>query len=269
MATVDGVGFLRITVLGLGDSGKTSLINAFVNNVMPSTQYIETDSPTLYYKMVRLPNEEEGAPPITCLVEIEDTYSSSRGDGVDRYGKKRDIQEEFLKMGRTPKADLDRQKEAVKLQGKKLNAPLGVYIEPPGDRHKPLTKNRMGFMFVFDATSTKSYQEAINLYKMLTVDLTKKKIPKLQQPRIFFVANKIDKDPLNPEMQAVLETARIFSTQVSMPFHEVSAMEFKGVKKLFRDLMRAIMTRQQLWLLDDGSGVVEEALEKAGGCTVS
>merc|ERR1719387_1006054 len=145
--------------------------------------------------MVRLPNEEEGAKPIPCLVEIEDTYNSTRGDGVDRYGKKRNVQEEFLKMGRTPKEDLDKMKEAVKMQGLKLNAPLSVYQEPNIKKHKPLTKNRMGFMFVFDASNVKSYQEAVKLFQLLTEDLKKKKIPKIQQPRIFLVANKTDANP--------------------------------------------------------------------------
>lgn len=264
----DGVCFLRVTLLGLGDSGKTSLINAFVNNQCP-TQYIETESPSLYYKMVRLPNEEEGAPPISVLIEIEDTYASSRGDGKDRYGKKRSVQDEFLKMGRTPKEDLDKMKQAVKDEGKKLNAPLGVYQEPTIFKHKPLTKNRMGFMFVFDATNTKSYLEAVNLFQMLKEDVAKKKIPKLQQPRIFLVANKIDKDPDSMDYLANIETARIYSTQNMMPFHAVSALQFKGVKKMFRDMCRAVMTRQQLWLLDDGSGQPEEGPDGKGGCSIT
>ena len=92
--------FIRITVVGLGNSGKTALINSFVNNFCP-TVYEETNDPTLYYKTVRLQSEDDddsGGGASHCLVEIEDTYSSFRGDGKS-YGLPRDIKR-FLDMAR-------------------------------------------------------------------------------------------------------------------------------------------------------------------------
>lgn len=74
-----GLAFFRITLLGMGDSGKTALTNVFVNNFCPLV-YKETDDPELYYKKIKVEgNEDEG--PFSVLVEIEDTYSSYRGDG--------------------------------------------------------------------------------------------------------------------------------------------------------------------------------------------
>ena len=58
MASQNNLGFFRITVLGLGQSGKTALINSFVNNHCPIV-YSETNDPTLYYKVMKLPSEDE------------------------------------------------------------------------------------------------------------------------------------------------------------------------------------------------------------------
>ena len=78
-----GLSMFRITLLGMGDAGKTSLVNVFVNNFCPVV-YSETNDPQLYYKKVRLDSDEDEAA-YSALVEIEDTYSSYRGDGKS-YG---------------------------------------------------------------------------------------------------------------------------------------------------------------------------------------
>jgi len=46
-AEEEGIPMFRITLLGMRDSGKTSLINAFVNKVVPEV-YTSTDEPQLY-----------------------------------------------------------------------------------------------------------------------------------------------------------------------------------------------------------------------------
>lgn len=105
MATAiqQNLAFMRITVLGLGNSGKTALINAFVNAHCPQV-YQETQDPVLYYKLLRLANEDDddtsaaGKIGFQALLEIEDTYSSFRADGKS-FGVPRDIKN-YLDMSR-------------------------------------------------------------------------------------------------------------------------------------------------------------------------
>eukprot|EP00746_Dinoflagellata_sp_MGD_P005101 gnl/MRDRNA2_/MRDRNA2_109878_c0_seq1.p1 gnl/MRDRNA2_/MRDRNA2_109878_c0~~gnl/MRDRNA2_/MRDRNA2_109878_c0_seq1.p1 ORF type:complete len:260 (-),score=58.06 gnl/MRDRNA2_/MRDRNA2_109878_c0_seq1:10-789(-) len=253
MAETQGLAFFRITVLGMGDSGKTSLINAFVNNFCP-TVYTETQDPTLYYKTVRLPSDEDEGKPFSVLVEIEDTYNSARGDDKDCYGNKRDVAN-FIDMSRSKPVPKAASADA------KLSMPLSVYEPPRVGRYNPLTKGRMGFMIVFDANSEKSYTEALNIHMMLEEDLLKKKIR--LKPVIYLVANKIDKDPTSNEFQKMIASAQIYSQAKMIRYEEVSALEFKRVKKMFREMLGHIRSNQILWLLDDGDENV--TAEEAGG----
>jgi len=80
------VRFFRITVLGASDSGKTSLINAFVNCSFMS-RYVRTETARIYHKKTDLPDEtiqQEILRPI--LLEIEDTPGSERGFNDDDDG---------------------------------------------------------------------------------------------------------------------------------------------------------------------------------------
>lgn len=72
---------VRITLLGGSRSGKTSLINAFVNNAF-SEQYMETKQPTLYYAVLSTLEEDAKPtdPKFNTLIEIEDTPGSDRMD---------------------------------------------------------------------------------------------------------------------------------------------------------------------------------------------
>ena len=150
----NNLGFFRITVLGLGGSGKTSLINSFVNNNCP-TVYQETNDPTLYYKVMKLPSEDEDAKMwFRTLLEIEDTYSSFRGDGKS-YGLPRDIRY-FLDMSREEASALKKAAEKSKKTGAVSTKPFAAFHAPKNDVYKPLTKGRMGFLLVFDANDAKS-----------------------------------------------------------------------------------------------------------------
>merc|ERR1712178_518731 len=115
----------------------------------------------------------------TDPVQIEDTYSSFRGDGKDIYGRTRDVRN-FIDMTRR-----DTVKRTKK--GQKVSMPLSVYEPPRGGKYLPLTKGRMGFMIVFDANDEKSYTEALNVHLMLDEDLRKKKIR--LKPVFYLVAN--------------------------------------------------------------------------------
>lgn len=269
MATLQAnqAALLRITLVGSAGAGKTSLINAWVNRSIPM-QYTETDDPAVYYKTVRLPGAEEGDPQFSALVEVEDSYASSRGDGVDKNGVKRDIGAVFLRMDRRQPPDEDQIKESAALGGGHLNLPFECYKLPAHNVHKPLTKNRMGFMFVFDATQTASYTEALNLHKLLIEDMTKKKLK--HKPVLFLVANKIDKDPGPPgnlELERVIASARMYAQQNQIRCKEVSATDYKNVKKMFREMVMMIRSNQNLWILDDGSGKSVEEVASSG-CVV-
>jgi len=248
-----GLAFFRITVLGMGNSGKTSLISSFVNNYCPLV-YTETDDPTLYYKTVRLQGEDYDAKSFSVLVEIEDTYSSFRGDGKS-YGRQRDVKQ-FLDMSRS---------NTMSAKGKKDGSghlPFSSYAPPHHDTYSPLTKGRMGFLVVFDATDTKSYEEALNILLMLDDDLKKKKSH--WKPVIYLVANKIDKDPACDVFINIINSAEVYSLSKMIRFWQVSALEYKRVKKMFREMLNAIKSNQTLWLLEEGESteVMNEVSEK-------
>ncbi|CAD7944188.1 unnamed protein product [Amoebophrya sp. A120] len=244
--------FLRITVIGLGNSGKTSLINSYVNKHCP-TVYQETSDPVLYYKTMKLQSEddEDSKSAFRALLEIEDTYSSFRGDGKS-YGVPRDIKL-FLDMTREEDSKLKQQLNLVNIAKKGTTRPFASYICPRADQYRPLTKGRMGFLIVFDANETKSYEEALNLHSLLLDDLKRKKI-KLE-PVVYLVANKIDKDPHSDTFCQIIASAELYSKEKMIRFWQVSSMEFVRVKKMFREMVSKIRSNQILWLVDDGPAV--------------
>jgi len=75
--------FLRITLLGGSNSGKTALANCFVNGMCP-VRHIKTEHAHVYHRKVDI--EEEGEVTNTLqpvFVEIEDTPGSERGNDDD------------------------------------------------------------------------------------------------------------------------------------------------------------------------------------------
>lgn len=257
--------FFRITVVGLGGSGKTALVNSYMNKHCP-TVYQETNDPVLYYKTVKVQNEDDddAKSAFRALLEIEDTYSSFRGDGKS-YGQPRDIKR-FLDMSRSEESNLSKQ---LKTDNKEKGAarPFASYTCPRADQYKPLTKGRMGFMIVFDANDTKSYEEALNLHLLLQEDLKRKKI-KLE-PVVYLVANKIDKDPQSDTFFQIIASAELYSKEKMIRLWQVSALEFVRVKKMFREMVNKIRSNQILWLLDDGQRVTEDFGDSGGEkCTL-
>ncbi|CAK0873942.1 unnamed protein product [Prorocentrum cordatum] len=81
--------FFRITVLGSSNSGKTSLINSYVNGVCPA-RYTKTDKVVLYYRKVEIEDDGEVEDVRKAvLVEIEDTPGSERGSDEAESGNQR------------------------------------------------------------------------------------------------------------------------------------------------------------------------------------
>mmetsp|Transcript_33109 Transcript_33109/g.72121 ORF Transcript_33109/g.72121 Transcript_33109/m.72121 type:complete len:362 (+) Transcript_33109:76-1161(+) len=83
---IDRLVFMRITLLGASNSGKSSLVGAFVNGNCP-IRYVRTDSSAVYYKMVEMIDEgefEDVKRPV--LIEIEDTPGSELGHPDEEEG---------------------------------------------------------------------------------------------------------------------------------------------------------------------------------------
>jgi GTPase SAR1 family protein len=266
--------FFRITVLGKQKCGKTALINAWVNHYAPAV-HIPTDFPALYYKAVSLAEGEDGEDVFQALVEIEDTYASDRGDGFiyDKDGKQEDRNiSVFLDMGRTNTMS-DATRKKINLGETVSSAPLEVYDAPKVNKYKPLTKSRMGFMFVFDAHDKESYKEALSLHKMLKDDLDKKKVR--LNPVQFLVANQGDKNPSDETYKQIIEAAKVYSEEKMINLMEVSAMEFgfgDGIEKLFLNMVKTIKQNQILWMMDEtpvGAAGVSDADALAKGCTIA
>jgi len=247
--------FVRLTMLGAGDSGKTSLINAWVNNTCPSS-YTPTDGATFYYRTLRVQcphqTEAEEEKLATALVEIEDTYCWNKGpEEKDTYGRAFDAAECFLKLD---KQDTQPDDNALPLR-------LGTVSRR---QPCPQTCQRMGFVIVFDATSAKSLSAAKEIHTMA-----------MQEPQRnintcyhLLVANKVDKDPWGPATRQNIRDAKDYCRQANLQFVEASAIEFTRVRKLFRDAVEEILSRPNLWMgeaaMDMDAGMTRAKSAKSG-----
>jgi GTPase SAR1 family protein len=223
-----------ITVVGKSHSGKTSLINAFVNNFCPAT-HTPTDAPELYYKTLQCPCEEsETGQPVPVVVEIEDTYASERTDGEDRHGNVRDI-DTLLEMTRS---NQERGSGEV-FRSKQM---------PENDAYVPARPGRMGFLFVFDAEDDSSYVEAKRVYERLEAHIREERLT--MRPVVHFVANKCDKGSDLSQEPDCVKLCRNFTNEKRLGFTKVSAFEIKKVRVLFRALVREIHLNPLLWRVE-------------------
>jgi len=276
MSKHTGTAFFRITVLGQSKCGKTSLINAWVNNFCP-TVHTATDHPTLYYKAVSIPEggDDEAGDTFDVIVEIEDSYGADRGDGMvynDQGRPQPRNVADFLSMTRqAPWANASANtRKAYELDKLEKTAPLSVYDPPKVNKYKPLTKGRMGYMFVFDANDEQSYLAACKLHEDLVDELQKKK--EHLSPAKVLVANKCDENPTNPKYIDIIDNANTYSEEHMMKFRKVSARDFAlghGIEKLFMDMINDVKGNQILWMLDEKtSGGQASAGDAAGECSL-
>lgn len=83
MDNVSQLRFFRITCLGASESGKTSLVNAFVNGCFP-TGHQTTEHATVFHRRLEILDKETvGSERRAYLVEVEDTPGSERGNDLD------------------------------------------------------------------------------------------------------------------------------------------------------------------------------------------
>jgi len=238
---------LRLTVLGLAESGKTSLINSWVNNTCPSA-YLPTENATLFYRNVRIENPVDRVDDkdklVNVLVEIEDTYCWTLSEGLDDYGQTYGAQK-FLDVSGGTRSMVQM------VPGSAPMGPFAPSVAPSRTQYKPVTKARMGFLIVFDANSKESLKVAMEIHGELSR-------VHLNGHVIYLVANKIDIDPFNTTFRQNIAAARAYARQktqqrTAVRFAEVSALEFTRVRKLFRDVVEEIALQPHLWS-DDGEG---------------
>eukprot|EP00933_Yihiella_yeosuensis_P063850 TRINITY_DN67106_c0_g1_i1.p1 TRINITY_DN67106_c0_g1~~TRINITY_DN67106_c0_g1_i1.p1 ORF type:complete len:280 (-),score=42.48 TRINITY_DN67106_c0_g1_i1:39-845(-) len=233
------VPFFRVTVLGPSDSGKTCLINSWVNNYCP-TVYQATQDPTLYYRTIRMSNPMREEELVSALVEVEDTYSWSRKGGTDSYGNEIDLKQ-YMDCSPNPQA-----------AGKYMGS-FADYNANHEENYTPLSKGRMAFIILYDSSSEDSFKQAKEIYEELLTEMRRKN-QEIKEISIHLVANKVDKDPLNLITQTNIKNGKAFAMDKSkthpLGFAEVSALKFIRVRKLFRDIVEQVSKQPKLWLTD-------------------
>ncbi|KAL8275198.1 hypothetical protein Esti_000870 [Eimeria stiedai] len=213
---------LRITLLGSGGCGKTSIADAFVNNVVerpnppPPTDFphswLRATDLWLLYKVVRIADEGGDEVRSYCC-ELEDTFDASRVDGgrsirnlVDMKRKMRQSRSGF-------------NVQVVLPRGVKDFFPFSLWrppINPLGEREKyrPLAHGRMGFLIVFDVTDPASFNKAMELYDLPMIT-----------PVVFLVANKTDVDPQGEATTRLISRAEVYAQQVFCRLWQESGSE--------------------------------------------
>jgi len=278
--------FIRITLIGAAKCGKTSLVNAFVNNAFFS-QYVPTKDLTLYYTTLRVAGTDD-EPDFNCLVEIEDTWACDKiGDEKMELvynpwwpATKEQVMEE-AQMKKPWQVEAKKDKQFNQKAGGKQRGVLDPFSlsqspeletnrdgdpcarDEEGQRYQPLTRNRMVYFIVFDCNSADSYKIALAQEKGIYDYLKKKDIN--VKPVIMLVATKTDQDPGSVTSEQVLESAGQKSTKEGVNFERVSALKFQGIKRLFRKGVMMARMNQALWLLESGIREKNEAnMENCG-----
>ncbi|XP_026194263.1 uncharacterized protein LOC34620042 [Cyclospora cayetanensis] len=228
---------LRITLLGSGGCGKTSIADAFVNNVVErSNPPPSTDFPRLMYRVVRIP-DEGSSDTRSFICEVEDTFDADRTDG-----------------GRSVRALVDMKRRMTTLpRGIKDFTPFSIWkppIQPHAEREKfqSIAHGRMGFLIVFDVNSPESFSKATELYDLVK-DFAEYRNSMIS-PVIFLVANKTDVDPQGDVPTRLLGRAELYAQQVFCRLWQVSAHTGKNIKKMFVDMIQLIYANGMLWELD-------------------
>lgn len=258
-----GLPTFRVTLLGPAKGGKTSLINAFVNNYCPQG-YVPTDDPTLYYRTIGVtnPGAEGSKQSMNVLIEIEDSYASDRSDGKDCYGEVRKVNN-FLSM--------KSQNQPAPTKGTSTGGgPVEIGFSNAKETFEAISQNRMGYLIVFDVNDRESLESATRVHKEFC---NRQKYKKTNlNPVIYIVANQIDKDPSGEAYKINEELLKTYAKEdhsVTFKISFVSAAEFTGVRRLFREICDEIVAHPQLWQTEEDKkkhGVGDE--EGGAGCSV-
>jgi len=257
---------VRLTVVGAGGTGKTSLISAFVNNACP-TVHAETSEPALYYRTLQvLPGKSDvgsqtaaslsSKVTLNALVEIEDTPPSDRGMQGKTSQSAGGVSSELLgelsrptSLGTRPLSGPRDGEKYINCKRKAdvrwSEAPFQGINAPKPKQHEPAGAGRMGFMVVFDASDVSG--ESLIQAKDLIEGIMHQEISHSVRPIVYVVANKADKLALSDTTPAVCHIARDYASERKLRYEEVSAMDLKKVRGVFRNLVSDIRDKQTLW----------------------
>mmetsp|Transcript_78347 Transcript_78347/g.227326 ORF Transcript_78347/g.227326 Transcript_78347/m.227326 type:complete len:323 (+) Transcript_78347:150-1118(+) len=305
---------LRITLIGKSGSGKTSLINAIVNNNFIAG-YQATECLTLYYAVLSVQEEDadKDAPKFNTIVELEDTPGSDTMDSKQIlnlfdpwWPKPQDVA-----MKRPPRIT---DKTSCHLPFSITYAPVGAYNDEEAKveeceqginagkwyckrpevncsetmgrqckscrrfqesltskgEYRPLSRQRMAYIFTFDANDPESYMEALKIYNDYQVFLSKKEFK--QKALLYLVGTKIDADPEGRNFLQLTTHMREFATEQSEDMKQlstnlVSAQQFKGVQELFKGIVRELRPSEPLWKLNPLGETTDEEGD-ASKCSV-
>ncbi|CAK9061629.1 unnamed protein product [Durusdinium trenchii] len=225
------VPILHICVMGASGSGKTCLINSWVNSIVPSV-YIPTTETTKYYRSMLLPNALHDGEAVTTLVEVEEAAwpQDAEGQPVDAqdYGKRFQEQEA------------------------RSDSMMSSYTHPmtdfQPDAPERLAKGRMCFIVLFDVTSSESMETAITILKEMKE--SSRSGFRSRGMKVRLVANKIDLETVeNSEVikDNTTKASELCWDTEGMDFREVSALEYRGVRALFRDLLEETIAKTDHW----------------------
>ncbi|ORM41720.1 uncharacterized protein BXIN_2770 [Babesia sp. Xinjiang] len=223
-----GIPLFRLTLLGTHGVGKTCLVNAIMNNVLPQV-YRPTKLPELYYFLLRLsfddPIVNDGSEDINAFCfELEDTCAD--------YDLRQLI-------------DMTKAKWPFE-SGMDNYTPFGIFKEPlvplkQGDEFRAVSQNRMGFLAIFDANNYESYRYATSIIECILRNFS---CIGAKQPVVCLVANKTD---LVREDDSIFEEADGFSQLHTIPFYRVSAQLNRDVSKMIRELAMILYGSLSLW----------------------
>jgi len=89
--------FMRITLIGASDSGKTALISSYVNKTCPYRN-VKTDKAVVYHRKVDIDDDSDLGVLQPVLVEVEDTPGSERGNEDEEEDSRADLNDEPPKV---------------------------------------------------------------------------------------------------------------------------------------------------------------------------
>jgi GTPase SAR1 family protein len=239
---------LRITVIGPGGSGKTSLINAFVNNSCPLV-HAPTTQQTLYYRALRA-QESESEQLMNVLLEIEDSPPAFTGEKQGDY-ERTWLRKESKSASRSGQRGTFADVDWIPLHGE-------------GKSLKPITKMRMAYILVFDVNDKESYDAVWKMFDILknydkvgesrstTGVVATSSTQSSPQPLVWIVANKIDQDPegeawRNYRSQLLGQKNRLMKMRetsqelLTFDIESVSAFEYTRVRRLFRSIVSRLI----------------------------
>ncbi|EZG73996.1 Ras family protein [Gregarina niphandrodes] len=244
---------VRVTLLGRRGSGKTKLIDCFLNHTLKEEcwELSPTAQCDLYYKLHVITTEHA---PKSILVEIEDTPGSdllkdaAAWRGLNDDQKLHDPVCRYISSTSAPA--ITRNADDV-----------GLFNMFPLPWRKdltlvPITPHRMGYMLVFDLTEEKTFLEAVQLHQLLKTYKTR--VDNSMALIVYLAGTKCDRVAEG----RINELAEAYATKERIPYKRVSGVSGYEVASLFSvlatDLAGSPLAFQEITALLAGQADVED-----------